>query len=159
MENMIEDFKIGTPQIVFVLIIGWMAFSELRKYFKKKKPQTEIKKVQSTAPNDKFFLRRINDYWVPVIITASYIILDFGLVMSKGFLTLTAISGLQSFIYRVMILSWVLPIVQTALQIYFPSLDNYTSKEKLADFDNLEPKHRLWIYVVLVSLLSYLIAH
>lgn len=110
-------------------------------------------------PDKKFFLRRINDYWVPVIFTGFFVVAQKLIVEFDGFLTLEAVAGIQAFLFRLFIASWTLPIIKTLMQIYFAVFDDYTSNEKIVDFDAITPRDRLWMYLSVVLVLFYSVVH
>lgn len=173
------DFEVENSKIIILLLIvitafaGYIFFKNLNLSLRKKKAEKEMKEMETPLyeqaqgaklvkpkedPAQKFFLRRINDFWIPLIVTGAYIVLNIFVLGVQALISFQSAAGLMAIAFKITTVSWAIPIVKLLLKIYFPILDHYTDAEKLDDFDNAtDRKTRLWIYVILVSVFSYIV--
>ena len=155
MEELFNEYKsvitiLGIGVVLYVL----MRFNVIWKNNKIAKEAGEAD--DENNPEKKFFLRRISDWWVPILFTVFYLVVNNLVILLP--VSAEAISGLQGMLFRLLALSYALPVARYLILIFFPLMDNYSDEEKAIDFDNTSPNQRIWVYIVLVSLLVFLVA-
>ena len=149
MEKLLQDNQsiawiLGAGLVLFILMKVNAKFNE-----KKGKELDE-------SGNEKFFLRRISDWWIPLIFTIIYMVVITAVNLLP--ISVEGISGLQGLLYTLLKVSYALPIARYMILIFYPLMDNYTEVERETDFNNMKPNERIWVYVALVSLLVFLVA-
>lgn len=105
------------------------------------------------------WLTKINDYWIPALVTGLALALQKLIVELP--LTLEGISSINALLFRILVLSWAFPIARTLMDIYvFFGGKVYTMEKATKDFkEGTTAIQRLWLRLGTLLFLTYLLAH